>query len=665
MFSTHATGFSQTSRLRATLVVGGLLAVLLVWLASTTRPWQGVEFRVFDFFTSVTATRTVDVPVVILAIDEPTFEQLQIQWPFPRHLHAQVLDRLRADGALAAGFDMVFAEPSNAADDAALSRGLKSGLPVVLAANREKTESGNASQWSEVLPLESFLGAGSVAGLVQVTPDDDFVVRRHSRHDDTFSARLATFAAAPNRLATGDTGSYLIEYVGPRATFDTRSYYQALEPGLLPKGFFKGKIVLVGRSVRTAVELTGSQSDMFNSPFAVEDGADRLIPGVEVQANLISNQLTGGGLKPVDSGLVLAMVVAMIAVLGLTGLRAHPGVTAALGASLAAGVWLISYGLFATQKLWLAPLFPFVSVVAVYGSSTLLNYVASRRRALQMRMMFSQYVPKEVVARLVERPDLMKLGGEARELTLMFTDLANFTAMSERLSAEATVEVLTEYFNAMTPIIHRYGGTVDKFIGDAVMAFWGAPLIDEQHAEHAVRAAVDMQKAMDALADRLTSRGLPTIAMRIGVHTGRVVVGNIGSQSRFSYSVIGDAVNLASRLEGANKAFGTHVLLSDATASRLPADIGLRVLDRVIVKGKSESITVYTPCADTGLVALSARAVESFYGQEWDASESAFRRLLLCKPGDGAAERFLERLADLRGQHSGLADVGPLALDKL
>jgi adenylate cyclase len=197
------------------------------------------------------------------------------------------------------------------------------------------------------------------------------------------------------------------------------------------------------------------------------------------------------------------------------------------------------------------------------------------------------------------------------------------------------------------------------------MAFWGAPLHDPQHAEHAVRAAIDMQIAMQELAVRLTERGLPTIAMRIGVHTGRVVVGNIGSQSRFSYSVIGDAVNLASRLEGANKAFGTGILVSEATAALLPADIVLRLLDRVIVKGKSASIAVYTPCADAGLVSLSAVAVESFYRQQWDASEAAFNSLLQRRPQDGAALRFLDRTAGMRVKPAGLAAVEPLSLDKL
>ncbi|MES2584365.1 MAG: adenylate/guanylate cyclase domain-containing protein [Pseudomonadota bacterium] len=665
MFWTRATVFKQTTRLRTAVVVAGLAALLLVWLASTTRPWLGVENKVFDWFTSASAARRVDVPIVILAIDEPTFSQLQIQWPFPRRLHAQVLDRLRADGALAVGFDMVFAEPSQAEDDAAFATALQAGLPVVLGASREVTESANASQYDDVLPLNMFLGATSVAGQLEVTPDDDFVVRRHTRRDDTFSARLVALAGWPKRSAAVDAGPYLLEYVGPRATFDTRSYYQVLEPGLLPPGFFKGKVVLIGRSVRTAVELAGSQSDMFNSPFAVSDGADRLIPGVEVQANLVSNQWTGGGIQSVDSAVVLALPFAMLATLGLIGMRANPSGTAALAGALVVGVWALSYILFAGYKMWLPPLFPMASLLAVYGSAVLLGYATSRRRALQVRMMFSQYVPEAVVARLVERPDLLKLGGEARELTLMFTDLANFTAMSEQLTAEATVEVLTDYFNAMTTIIHRHGGTVDKFIGDAVMAFWGAPLDDPRHAENAVRAAIEMQSAMQALVQQLTQRGLPPIAMRVGLHTGRAVVGNIGSQSRFSYSVIGDAVNLASRLEGANKAFGTGILVSDTTARALPADITLRLLDKVVVKGKSASIAVYTPCADTTLVALSLEAVESFYRQQWDASESAFKRLLLLRAQDPASLRFLGRIADHKALPQATLAPEPLSLDKL
>ena len=646
------------------LILGGLLVALL-WLASATRPWQAVENKFFDLFTALIAPYKSPLPLVILAIDEPSFQQLQLQWPFPRRLHAQVLDRLRADGAQAVGFDVVFAEPSNPADDDALAQAISVAPPVVLAAMRELTESGNASLWTEVMPLEQFVNAGAIAGQTRVSPDDDFVVRRREASPDTFAAQLATLAGSPLVKPAQADWAELIGYAGPRGTFDTRSYYQALEPGLLPAGFFRNKIVLIGRSVRTASELERSQADMFNSPFAVMDHEDRLFPGVEIQANLLANLVNGGALRHVGQGLQVALACALVLLLTALPLRLHPWLVLLMVGALVLASVLGSLWLFAAQKVWLPPLLPMLAVLGLYGTSLLLSYLASRKHALQTRLMFSQYVPPEVVARLIDNPDLFKLGGEVRELTLMFTDLANFTAMSEHLSAPATVEVLTEYFNTMTAIVHRYGGTVDKFIGDAVMAFWGAPLPDAQHAEHAVRAAIDMQQAMQGLTEQLVARGLPTIRMRIGVHTGAVVVGNVGSRSRFSYTAIGDAVNLAARLEGANKAFGSGILLSEASASGLPPELHLRHLDTVIVKGKSEPVKVYTPCDDSVLRSLSATGVAYFHERRWDESAAVFAQLLAHKPGDLAALRFLQRIGAERATPADGNWSGALSLDKL
>ncbi|HEV2611923.1 MAG TPA: adenylate/guanylate cyclase domain-containing protein [Noviherbaspirillum sp.] len=646
----------------------GLLAVLLVWALSLGRPWHAMEFKTFDFYTSLTAPRVAPVPVVILAIDEPTFQELQTQWPFPRRFHARVIERVLADGAAAIGFDVVFAEPSNRKDDEALANAIAGSGKVVLAASREMVESGNATIWTDVRPIQPLLDAGAIAGFAGVVPDDDFVVRWHEWRDDGFASRLAALGALhAGRLLPPNAGTArMIEYAGPRGTFDTLSYYQALVPGLLPPGFFKDKIVLVGRSVRTASELRNSQVDMFNSPFAVIDAGDRLFPGVEVQANLLSNQITGGGLQPVPDGPVIVITLLLVLLLLYSVSNAHPATTAALALAMIASVIVVSLLLFVHEKRWLPPLFPVAAIIAAYGISGLMSYALARRRAMQIRTMFSQYVPSQVVAKLVEQPEMLRLGGEVREVTLMFTDLANFTTMSEQLSAEQTVEVLTEYFNAMTPIIHRDGGTVDKFIGDAIMAFWGAPLADDAHAQHAVDAAVDMLAAMDDLMQRLRARGLPEIAMRIGIHTGKVVVGNVGSESRFSYTAIGDAVNLAARLEGANKAFGSSILISEETVSRLSDRHRLRHLDVVIVKGKTEPVGVFTPCEDAALCELSARALEAFRSRRWKESVSAFEQILARKPGDAAATRLLERVA-VAAAHAdtlGAQWNGAISLDK-
>lgn len=642
-----------------------LFALLLVGAATFTRTWHALEFKTFDVLTALAAPQRSTLPVVILAIDEPTFQELQQPWPFPRSLHAALLQRLHADGAAAVGFDVVFAEPSTEPEDAALDRAIAGAGPVVLAATREKIDSSNAALWLDVLPLQRFLDAGADAGDAGVEPDDDFVVRRAPVARESFALRLAQRAAE----ARGQQRPALrpfdwIGYRGARGTFDTRSYYQALEPGLLPAGFFKNKIVLVGRSARTATELTRSQADLFNSPFGTA-GGERLFPGVELQATLVDNYLTGGGLRSVHESWTLALVLLVLPVL-LWGNRRLPLAGAAvLAAALVGGVALGSWWLFARFQLWWPPLLPAAATAAIYGAAALAGYAAVRQRARQTRAMFAQYVPPAVVERLIAQPELMRLGGESREVTLMFTDLASFTTLSEQLSADQTVEVLTAYFNAMTPIVHATGGTLDKFIGDAVMAFWGAPLDDAQHAEHAVAAAIAMQQAMQALVAGLAARGLPPIHMRIGLHTGRVVVGNVGSDQRFSYTAIGDAVNLAARLEGANKAFGTGILLSAATAAQLPPTVALRALDDVIVKGKTEPVRVFTPCDDATVREASIAALVAFHARDWPGAEAQLARVLERLPGDLAATRLRERVAEARALPTDAPWFPAVALDKL
>lgn len=640
------------------------LALLLVGAATFSRTWHALEFKTFDVLTAWTAPQRTALPVVILAIDEPTFQELQHTWPFPRSVHAALLKRLHDEGAAAVGLDIVFADPSTETEDAALAQAIAETGPVVLAATREKIDSSNAALWLDVMPLQRFLDAGADAGDAGVEPDDDFVVRRVPVAREGFALRLAQRAAEARGKLPVLRHFDWIGYRGPRGTFDTRSYYQALEPGLLPAGFFKNKIVLVGRSARTATELSRSQADLFNSPFGTA-GGERLFPGVELQATLVDNYLAGGGLRSVPEGWTLALVALLVPLLLWGNRRLHPAGAAALAAALVAAIAGASWWLFGRFQLWWPPLLPAAAALAVYGAAALAGYAFVRRRARQTRAMFAQYVPPAVVSRLIAQPELMRLGGEAREVTLMFTDLANFTTLSEQLSAEQTVEVLTAYFNAMTPIVHATGGTVDKFIGDAVMAFWGAPLDDPQHAEHAVTAAILMQQAMQVLVADLRARGLPPIHMRIGLHTGRVVVGNVGSEQRFSYTAIGDAVNLAARLEGANKAFGTGILLSAATAAQLPSSVALRALDDVVVKGKTEPVRVFTPCGDAAVRDASLAALNAFHARDWDGASGYLAQVLARVPGDAAARRLQQRVAEARALPVG-SDWSPaVALDKL
>ena len=360
------------------------LALLLVGAATFSRTWHALEFKTFDVLTAWTAPQRTALPVVILAIDEPTFQELQHTWPFPRSVHAALLKRLHDEGAAAVGLDIVFADPSTETEDAALAQAIAETGPVVLAATREKIDSSNAALWLDVMPLQRFLDAGADAGDAGVEPDDDFVVRRVPVAREGFALRLAQRAAEARGKLPVLRHFDWIGYRGPRGTFDTRSYYQALEPGLLPAGFFKNKIVLVGRSARTATELSRSQADLFNSPFGTA-GGERLFPGVELQATLVDNYLTGGGLRTVPEGWTLALVALLVPLLLWGNRRLHPAGAAALAAALVAAIAGASWWLFGRFQLWWPPLLPAAAAVAVYGAAALAGYAFVRRRARQTR----------------------------------------------------------------------------------------------------------------------------------------------------------------------------------------------------------------------------------------------------------------------------------------
>ena len=256
-----------------------------------------------------------------------------------------------------------------------------------------------------------------------------------------------------------------------------------------------------------------------------------------------------------------------------------------------------------------------------------------------------------VISHLLAHPEKLKLGGERRRVTLFFSDLAGFTTMSERLEPEAVVGLLNEYLSRMTEIILEEMGTVDKFEGDAIMAFWGAPLDQEDQAVRACRAALRQQEALKELNESLHRRNMPLLNMRIGLHTGEAIVGNLGSQSRFDYTVIGDTVNLASRLEGLNKFYGTAIMASDATVAECGGAMEFMALDRVAVKGRETPVTVYTLMASQDELApprSEARkefslGLELYRGGHFEEAAHHFLQALESWPGLTPASVFLGR----------------------
>jgi len=316
------------------------------------------------------------------------------------------------------------------------------------------------------------------------------------------------------------------------------------------------------------------------------------------------------------------------------------GLFAALLAILLAG---FAWVLFTHANIWLPVAMSLVSVASVYVLQSLLAFMVERHQRLEVKRMFSRYVPTEVVEELAAHPERLTLGGEHRELTIMFTDLANFTTMAEGMDPKAAANLLNRYLTEMNEIIFRYGGTVVNIMGDGIMAFWNAPLENPAHAPNAVRSAIDMQTMMHTFRAKIIADGYAPISMRIGIHTGVALLGNMGSEiGRLTYTAIGDTTNLAARLEGANKAYGTDILLSGETARKLDGSILLRRIDLVRVKGKTQAVEVLTPCNNANLVAMSDAAIQAYRQRNWDASRALWQSVLNAAPDDSIAPMYLQ-----------------------
>jgi adenylate cyclase len=333
----------------------------------------------------------------------------------------------------------------------------------------------------------------------------------------------------------------------------------------------------------------------------------------------------------------------------------------ALIAAVGIGTWF----LFARFNLWLPAGAAVAAILSVYLSHGALAFIAEHRRRTELRRAFSLYVSDEVVDHVIAHPERLVLGGERRDVTMLFTDIAGFTTLTEQLGAEQVTSILNLHFSRVTAIIKRHRGTVNRFIGDAVMAMWGAPLDDPEQARHACEAACEMQQDMERLREELAARGLPAIWMRVGIHSCSAIVGNLGSAERFDYTAIGDGVNLAARLEGVNKLYGTGIVVSGDTVQRMQGALPVRLLDRVIVKGKSEAVEIFTPCSDGELNESSAAAIAAYRDRRWEESERLWREIARRDPPDRIASLYIERLQRCRTIAPGAEWQAAVELEKL
>jgi adenylate cyclase len=512
-----------------------------------------------------------------------------------------------------------------------------------------------------------FTDAGAQTGLATIALDRDLVVRQLPDSQDALwraiVRRLMMQHAEISPNLAIRPGS-MIRYAGADHTFPYVSYHEVVKPtGSIPDDFFKDQIVIVGRDVKASTDVQSAQADLFATPFVARTGW--LVPGAEIHANILETVLAGHVVVPVPLAGVIALLVLVAVACALLMRRWRPVPSALAGLGLMAVVVALDWWLFSAWQIWL-PAFSTLAVMpAMYVSLGGVSFLREQARKREITQAFSLYVTPQVVSQLLNNPGQLKLGGERREVTFMFTDLAGFTTFSEALSAERVVYLLNRHFTDMTDIVLKHDGTVARFIGDAIMAFWGAPIADDKQAFHAVTAAIEMQEGMERLRREFVEEGLPAIHMRVGIQSGSAILGNLGSAKRFDYTAIGDDVNLAARLEGINKLYGTGIMVGDATARQVMAEIPLRRVDRVIVKGKSQPVETFTPCADPEIIRINDEAIQLFRTQAWDASEALWKQLLDYKPGDCIGELYLTRIEEFRESAPGEKWDGAVSLDKL
>lgn len=441
-------------------------------------------------------------------------------------------------------------------------------------------------------------------------------------------------------VPTDERGQFLINYVGPAYTFPHYSASDILA-GKVSAGTFKDKIVLVGA---TAMGIF----DLRTTPFGP------LFPGLEIHANVIDNILQQRFLvKPRWSNTYdLFAVVFLSSVAGLALPFVGPLASLVVTAGLTALYLALSGYVFSTFGFWLNVVYPLIALIGVATFVTVHKYVSEQKERVKVKQTFRQYVPSLVIDEMLKNPERLTMGGEEKELTVLFSDLEGFTSYSEIYSPKEMVGILSEYYERMTEKVFEHRGTLKEYVGDEMMVIFGAPIPDENHAKEACAAALAMRDRLKALQEEWAIIGRPHLRARTGVNTGNMLVGNLGSRYRFAYGVLGDQVNLGSRLEGLNKMYHTGIIIGENTAAKLDGEFLLRELDRVRVKGKKKPVTIFELLehARVGLTpdkerayGLYAEGMKAYWDQRWEEAISLFERCSEILPEDGPARVMAER----------------------
>ena len=602
---------------------------------------------------------TVETPdVCFVYLDENAARALgQRGCVWDRRLHAQLLRRLSADQPRGVFFDIVFSDESEVpADDGEFAAALKENGRAFLGAALETDEGipledGTRISSERVIPPTPRLRAAAAGwGLIDIKPlDGDYGVRRISTGRENVPSATWRMAEKLGTSAGERDAPRWMNFYGPGGTFPSLGYERALDPNGTRPGYFHDRIVVVGG--RSTLGGLAFGKDDFGNPYGRLGGA--FSTGAEVHLTTLLNLLNGEWLTRLDARREVWFAVAFGGLLGGLLPRFRPHAAALLAAFALAGVCLFAWWLFAWERVWFAwcgPAFVQTPVALMWAVGA--RYFLEERRRHALRNAFGHYLSPHIADRIADSDFNLEPGGTVVEASVLFTDLEGFTPLSEELNnPELLTQVLVKYFTQTTAHILASEGTIINFVGDAVTAVWGAPLADRDHVRKAALAAWRLHEIARMDVD---GRLLRT---RVGLHTGRVLAGNVGSAERFDYAVVGDPVNFASRLEGLNKFLGTNVLISDAVREKLGGEFIARRLGEFRVVGKKDACVIHELLGPASEVVRGAwcdvfeKGVEAFRAGDLDAAERAMRETLALRDGsDGPADFYLVQIAALRAK---------------
>jgi adenylate cyclase len=678
----------ENKRLLIILVIGLVSAILMIFFSNLTF-FENLEHKLTDFKFSVRGVeseRLESSKIVIVAIDDQSFAAIPHKYPWPRTYHARLVDNLARAGAKTILFDITFTEESSTdprQDDA--FRGSIARAKNVVLAGKMIIEEREGFSMVSVLPPIRKLREVAPFGLADTKFDTDGFVRRYilfrdydgTRYFSLGIAALIKYLEAGGAASGGgspgepsrffretpggdyilgnlyrikkydDLPSSLLNYYGPAYSFKTISYEQVVdEEGLkllMERNTFKDKIVLVGATV-------SELHDLFSTPFYIS-GGEMLTPGVEIHANFIQSVLDQNFILPVGAAFVYALTFVLTLLIAFLIKKTKPFVGIVLPVALGGALFFANVYLFSRFNILMNLITPLGGVALAFMGCNAYQYFSESKEKLYIRNAFRHYLAENVVDSILKDSSALTFGGQRKHLTVLFSDIRSFTSYSERYTPEQVVTILGDYLTAMVDDILHFGGMLDKFVGDEVMAVFGAPYPMADHAEKACLTALKMIRTLDRLKEQWTHEGRETFDIGIGINTGEMIVGNLGSKQIFDYTVIGDAVNLGARLEGINKVYKTanNIIISEFTRNELSSDLICRELDLVRVKGKQRPVAIFELVGEKEVYVYSPdflaryeEGLKTYKNRAFEKAMNLFKQCLL-QQDDDISRMYMKR----------------------